>query len=166
VVLPLADRVVAVPLPPAPVVAPQPRAPLRPLPQAEVVPAARVHRVRALMWAMARQVPVRSVLARRAHQVPRRWVPACHGWVRLALARHWALHLRPARRRCRAPQPPGRRQPASLVELADLPAEVAAVAERRLSERAALHDPPLAEPEARQVATGMPHLSEASLPAT
>jgi len=55
---------------------------------------------------------------------------------------------------------------AEVPAMAEVPAAVAAVPERRLSERAALHDPPLAEPEARQVARGMPHLSEASLPAT
>jgi len=94
--------VAAVPLPPAPEVAPQPPAPLRPLAQAEVVPAVRVHRVRVLMLATARRVlgrselaprarqvrRRRSELAPRAHQMPRRWVLACHSRVRLALAQH------------------------------------------------------------------------------
>jgi len=176
VVLPLADPVAAVPLLPASEVALQPHAPLRPLAaQAGVVPAARGRRASVLMLAMARRVLARWVLARRAHQVLRRWVlvrrahqvSAFHAWVHLALGQRWALRLlHPARRRCRAPQPPGRRQLALLVE-------VPAVAERRVperpvSERAALRDHPLAEqePRVRQVATGMPHLAEGSLPKT
>jgi len=161
----LADRVVAeVPLPPASEVAPQPHAPLRPLAaQAGVVPEARGRRAAVLMLATAHRVPGRSVLARRAHPVPRRWVLArqehpvprhwvlaFRAWVRLALARHWALRLlHPARRRCRAPQPRGPRQLALLVEVPGVVevravAQVPAVAERRVPERAALRDPPLA----------------------
>ena len=172
---PLADRVAAVPLRPASEVALQPHAPLRLLAaQAAVVPAARGRRVAVLMLATARRVPGRWVLARRAHQVPGRWVlarrahrvPGCS-----ALARR--AHRVPRRRRCQAPQPPGRRQLASLVAVpgvveAPAVAQVPAVADLRAPECPALRDYPPAEQEPRvlQVATGMLHLAEESLPET
>jgi len=77
------------------------------------------------------------------------------------------LRLHPARRHCRAPQPPGPRQLALLVGVPGA-VEGSAVAERRVPERAVLRDHSLVEqePGVRQVATGMPHLAEGSLPET